>query len=70
MSASGIVNGKLVGIAQVLLNQMKAEGRVVELTAAETARIDDELAKKLVPIRKDYERKSRMSLAYLASKGM
>ena len=69
MNVTGIVNGKLVGMAQVLLNQMKEEGRVVELTVAETARIDDELAKKLIPIRLDFERKERACWAYIRSKG-
>lgn len=69
MSTTGIVNGKLVGMGQQVINQMKSEGRVVELTAAETAKIDDELAKKLIPIRLDFERKERACWAYIRSKG-
>lgn len=57
---------KLEDKAQKLIKELEFEGRVVTLSAEETAKIDHELAQKLIPIKEEFIRKERASRAYIA----
>ncbi len=57
---------ELEGIAQRIIKQMEAEGKVTTLSAKASAEIDYKLGLELASIKKDFEKKERCSRAYIS----
>jgi len=56
----------LEGIAQKTIKKMQEQGKVVTLSSKSTYRIDNKLAMELLPIKKEFYRKSKASRNYIA----
>jgi hypothetical protein len=56
---------KLEGIAQKIIKRMQEEGRVTTLSKEDSYKLDDSLARGLAPIKEEFYRKSRASMAYI-----
>lgn len=55
MENTGIVNGKLVGLAQVLIQELDKEGKVTVLSKEATSELDNTLAKEMQKIKKEFD---------------
>ena len=62
---SGIVNGKLVGQAQVIMQRLYKEGKVTVLSKEATSRLDNALAKDMQKIKEESDLLQRRSWAVM-----